>query len=203
MAGTAGVGYLTSSSEGRGREVSESAFEYLLSELLASAMAVPPPNKQRGEAEGGGERSSSSEGGGSDAAAALERLDMLGYEVGFRFVERSVTNQKYIGAEPLDLVKFLCKEFWEEVFRKKIDKLQTNHRGVFVLTDVKFKWLEKYAGADDMSSKQAAAKMLHFPCGILKGALANLGISAVVNADFNVLPGVTFNIRVSQTSQKN
>jgi len=149
--------------------------------------------------EGGGvDVSSSEEGEEAATAAALERLDALGYDVGFRLVERSVTNQKFLGPEPLDLVKFLCKEFWEEVFRKKIDKLQTNHRGVFVLTDSKFKWLEKYAGADDIASKQAAARMLHFPCGILKGALANLGIAAIVNADFNVLPGVTFNIRISQ-----
>ena len=63
----------------------------------------------------------------------------------------------------------------EEVFSKKIDKLQTNHRsgygyahllpdaltlayrGVFVLSDFKFKWLERYA-ADDIVTKKAAAR---------------------------------------------
>ena len=67
--------------------------------------------------------------------------------------------------------------------------------GVFVLSDNKFRWLDRYAN-DDVSSKQIAAKMLHFPCGILRGALANLGLSVIVNADFTTLPGCTFNIRV-------
>ncbi len=76
-----------------------------------------------------------------------------------------------------------------------MDKLQTNHRGVFVLSDTKFKWLEKYS-SDDIESKQAAERMLHFPCGMIRGALANLGVLALVNADFNNLPACTFNIRV-------
>lgn len=32
--------------------------------------------------------------------------------------------------------------------------------------------------------------------GMLRGALANLGVLAMVNADFNVLPACTFNIRI-------
>jgi hypothetical protein len=133
-----------------------------------------------------------------------------------RLVAKIVANStKYIGTEPLDLVKFICKEFWEEVFKKKVyclslaktipaynslfcaqvDKLQTNHRGVFVLSDVKFKWLERYS-SDDMSSKQTAVKMLHFVCGMLRGALANLGVLAIINADFNTLPACIFNVRI-------
>lgn len=100
-----------------------------------------------------------------------------------------------MGTEPLDIVKFVCKEFWEEVFKKKIDKLQTNHRGVFVLSDYGFKWLERYA-SDDMKSKQAAVKLLYFPCGVIRGALANLGLCSIVVADFNTLPGCTFNVRI-------
>ena len=66
---------------------------------------------------------------------------------------------------------------------------------MFVLSDTKFKWLEKYS-SDDIESKQAAERMLHFPCGMIRGALANLGVLALVNADFNNLPACTFNIRV-------
>ena len=76
--------------------------------------------------------------------------------------------------------------------------MQTNHRGVFVLSDNKFKWLDKYA-SDDIKSKEEAARMLHFPCGIIRGALANLGLVCIVNADFNTLPSCSFNIRVKTT----
>lgn len=30
--------------------------------------------------------------------------------------------------EPLDVIKFVCKDFWILIFKKQIDKLQTNHR---------------------------------------------------------------------------
>jgi hypothetical protein len=64
-----------------------------------------------------------------------------------------------------------------------------------VLSDYKFKWLERYS-SDDIKAKQSATKLLHFPRGILKGALANLGMNAVVTADFNALPSITFSIRL-------
>ena len=113
----------------------------------------------------------------------------------FRYIERIAENQKVLDTAPLDIVKFICKDFWEAVFHKKIDKLQTNHRGVFVLSDYSFKWLEKYA-SDDMAAKQAAVRLLFLPCGIVRGALANLGYSSIVNADFNTLPSCTFNVRM-------
>ena len=78
-------------------EVSESAFEYLLAEVLF----LPLPQIV-------------------DANALSQRLDSMGYSVGYRYVEKVVADQKILGSEPLDLVKFLCKEFWEELFKKKV-----------------------------------------------------------------------------------
>jgi trafficking protein particle complex subunit 6 len=86
-------------------------------------------------------------------------------------------------------------EFFQSNYSFQVDKLQTNHRGVFVLSDYKFKWLDRYA-SDDIISKQAASRLLHFPCGILRGALANLGLSSIVAAEFNTLPSCTFTIRI-------
>jgi hypothetical protein len=60
---------------------------------------------------------------------------------------------------------------------------------------MKFKWLERYS-SDDVVSKQAAAELLHFPSGMLRGAFANLGVLTIVNADFTTLPACTFNIRI-------
>jgi hypothetical protein len=159
---------------GAKKEVAESGFEYLLGEILS--LDYPMPSNDQ-------------------AAEETRRLENIGYEVGYRMIERLNNNYKFIGTDPLDIIKFICKDFWEEIFRKKIDKLQTNHRGVFVLTDLRFKWLEKYS-SDDIASKQAAAKMLNVPCGIIRGALSNLGLLAIVNADFNNLPACTFNIRI-------
>ncbi|KAI9859368.1 MAG: Trafficking protein particle complex subunit 33 [Trichoglossum hirsutum] len=67
--------------------------------------------------------------------------------------------------DTLDVIKFLCKDLWMLVFRKQIDNLKTNHR---------FLW---------------------FPCGIIRGALASMGINATVQADTSELPGATFQIK--------
>uniref|UniRef100_A0A6U3RED0 Trafficking protein particle complex subunit 6B n=1 Tax=Ditylum brightwellii TaxID=49249 RepID=A0A6U3RED0_9STRA len=102
-------------------------------------------------------------------------------------------------AMQLEAVKFLCKEFWTEIFRKQIDKLQTNHRGVFVLKDHELRWLKRLP-PDDETARVQAIKMLAFPCGLIRGALANLGIGAVVSCDFladgKTMAACSFNIKV-------
>lgn len=100
----------------------------------------------------------------------------------------------------LEAVKFLCKEFWTEVFRKQIDKLQTNHRGVFVLKDQELKWLRRLP-PDEESARVGAIRILAFPCGLIRGALACLGLSgAIVSCDFladgKTMASCSFNIKV-------
>lgn len=46
-------------------------------------------------------------------------------------------------SQPLDMIKFICKDLWTLVFRKQIDNLKTNHRGTFVLTDARFQALAR------------------------------------------------------------
>lgn len=40
-----------------------------------------------------------------------------------------------------------------------------------------------------------AQPFLWFPCGIIKGALASMGINATVQAETSDLPGATFQIK--------
>lgn len=67
----------------------------------------------------------------------LYRLDNLGFRVGQGLVERFSANAPR-PTTPLDMIKFVCKDLWQLVFRKQIDNLKTNHRGTFVLTDARF-----------------------------------------------------------------
>ena len=92
--------------------------------------------------------------------------------------------------EHLEAIKFLCKEFWSEVFKKQVDNLKTNYRGVYVLTDNRFRWLHRFAGAPPGGAgvAEAIARQLHLPCGVLCGALAGLGVQAVVTAEAGVAP---------------
>ncbi|MQM04431.1 hypothetical protein Taro_037225 [Colocasia esculenta] len=113
----------------------------------------------------------------------------------------------------LEAIKFICKEFWSELFKKQIDNLKTNHRGTFVLQDNRFRWLTRISidqspesldtpqidsstlSADNKAA-QATSMHLYFPCGIIRGALSNLGIPCAVSADTSNLPACSFVVRI-------
>lgn len=70
------------------------------------------------------------------------------------------------------------------LFAKKIDKLQTNHRGVFVLSDFNFKWMQKFrhdGGSND--SNAVVQRLLSYVCGFIRGLLLNLGLVTMVTAE--------------------
>jgi hypothetical protein len=118
----------------------------------------------------------------------------MGYDVGCRFAERAARDRPRM-LEPLDVIKFVCKDLWIAIFKKQIDKLQTNHRGVFVVQDFGFHWLAGISAATEQETREMALLFLVFPCGLIRGALANLGLTAVVNADvpdIRALPGCTW-----------
>ncbi len=93
------------------KEISESAFEFLLAEILD--LPVTPSSPQE-----------------DNNTALCQRLDSMGYDIGYRYVEKILSTQKLLGSEPLDVVKFICKEFWEEVFKKKVSDV---HKILFCL----------------------------------------------------------------------
>ena len=62
------------------------------------------------------------------------------------------------------------------------------HQGVYVLTDTRFRWLSRFAGASGPAGAEAVACQLHLPCGLLAGALHGLGVPAVVTAEHGVPP---------------
>ncbi|KAG5288018.1 BET3 family protein [Histoplasma ohiense] len=70
--------------------------------------------------------------------ATFYRLEALGFRVGQGLAERFSRDRPRF-TDNLDVIKFLCKDFWTILFRKQIDNLKTNHRGVYVLTDNTFR----------------------------------------------------------------
>eukprot|EP00899_Mesostigma_viride_P021306 jgi/Mesvir1/29177/Mv20966-RA.1 len=118
----------------------------------------------------------------------------------------------------LDVIKFLCKEVWAELFKKQVDNLRTDNHGRYVLQDNTFRWL----GHVSMNSAPAAGPMadraggpvgdpslsgsgsaasdvvpyLFFPCGIIRGALTSLGVPCTVSSEVTALPACSFTICV-------
>ncbi|KAH0461906.1 hypothetical protein IEQ34_009481 [Dendrobium chrysotoxum] len=95
---------------------------------------------------------------------------------------------------------FLCKEFWSELFKKRIDNFETSHRGTFVVQDNMFRWIarispnplqenstESSTPNDDNQAAQTTSMHLYFPC-IIRGALTSLGIPCAVSTDISNRP---------------
>ncbi|RMY70540.1 hypothetical protein D0863_05706 [Hortaea werneckii] len=138
--------------------------------------------------------------GESTREGVLWRLDGMGYRVGQGLVERFSVN-KPRPTNPLEAIKFICKDLWILVFRKQIDNLKTNHRGIFVLTDTRFQAIgrmsvDRRAGPKAVEdAMERAQTYLYFPCGIIRGALMGLGVEATVEASAAELPIATFHIK--------
>lgn len=49
----------------------------------------------------------------------------------------------------------------------------------------------------ESKASQVAAMHLYFPCGIIRGALSNLGIPCAVSADISGLPACKFTLESS------
>ncbi|RFU72255.1 trs33-trapp subunit involved in targeting and fusion of er to golgi transp [Trichoderma arundinaceum] len=122
------------------------------------------------------------------------RLEAQGYRVGQGLVERFSRDRPRFN-DTLDVIKFLCKDLWSLVFGKNIDNLKTNHRGVYVLTDNAFRPFSRMSTETGSRAVLRAQPFLWFPCGIIRGALAALGINATVQAEVNELPGAIFQIK--------
>ncbi|KUI60731.1 Trafficking protein particle complex subunit 6B [Cytospora mali] len=102
--------------------------------------------------------------------AVFYRLETLGYRVGQGLVER-----------------------------KQVDNLKTNHRGVYVLTDNAFRPFSRMSTEAGGQAVLRAEPFLWFPCGIVRGALAAMGINATVQAETSELPGAVFQIKTVPT----
>ncbi|CAA7397870.1 unnamed protein product [Spirodela intermedia] len=143
---------------------------------------------------------------------AARRIEAIGYQVGLQLSER-YTMERPRFTDNLEAIKFICKEFWSELFKKQIDNLKTNHKGTFVLQDNQFRWLTRISIdqslespdsaqvgppslAADSQAAQSTSMHLYFPCGIIRGALTNLGIPCAVSADISNLPACSFVIRI-------
>ncbi|KAI8976746.1 transport protein particle component [Pilobolus umbonatus] len=133
-----------------------------------------------------------------DNDAIFSKLETSGYAVGQRLVER-FTKDRSRFVDTLDVVKFICKDLWTIMFKKQIDNLKTNHRGVYVLQDNGFRWFIRMStdvgGAD---SAKKAIPFVWFPCGIIRGALASLGVPSQVVAETSNLPQCTFQIKIAK-----
>ncbi|KAJ1881635.1 hypothetical protein LPJ66_011287 [Kickxella alabastrina] len=131
------------------------------------------------------------------------KLEMVGFRVGKRLAERFAPLNRRL-TDTLDIVKFVCKDVWMVLFNRQVDNLKTNHRGVYVLQDNKFKWFLRMSGNNGgAAAARRAQPYIWLPCGIIRGILDSFGVNTVVTAETMGLPQCTFQIKIVSEEQFN
>lgn len=125
----------------------------------------------------------------------LSSLEYAGFITGYRIIERLTKDWPRFSNE-LETVKFICTDFWSSVYKKQIDNLRTNHQGVYMLQENSFRLLNRMSSGSQYL--ESAAKYVSFTCGLIRGALANLGINCIVTAEIQPMPACKFHIQVQR-----
>eukprot|EP00116_Pleurobrachia_bachei_P015584 sb/3475846/ len=119
----------------------------------------------------------------------------MGYRVGFSLIEKATKEEARV-KEDVDIVKYICKDLWNMVFRKQADNLKTNHTGTFVIQDNRFRFLTRVSQSDQY--KQRGEMYVAFTCGVVKGALSNFGLPCSVAAEIEMIPTVKVTLTLQQ-----
>ncbi|GAA5989508.1 hypothetical protein JCM5350_005941 [Sporobolomyces pararoseus] len=153
---------------------------------------------------------STTTGGDSDEQVG-KKIESIGFKLGYSTAERlsrdrsrfptipstsPTTNTTTPIPDTLELIKFICKDLWVSLFDKQVDNLRTNHRGVYVLLDNRLRFLERVSG-DREQVERWVKFLLKFPEGVIRGALANLGIQVTVTSEASNLPQASFQIKTT------
>lgn len=139
----------------------------------------------------------------------IYRVESYGYNIGLRIGELlnyKLNNDEFangisrqnlkLNMDILNIMKFICRDIWKSLYGKQMDNLRTNHRGAFVLIDTNFKGILNMNSAKGEEDTAKKAKVyLWFPCGILRGILASLGVDSSILAEMAKYPSVSFNIQ--------
>ncbi|XP_035512601.1 trafficking protein particle complex subunit 6b isoform X2 [Morone saxatilis] len=109
----------------------------------------------------------SAKNGETENGRNITKLENMGFRVGQGLIER-LTKDTARFKDELDIMKFICKDFWTCVFKKQIDNLRTNHQ------------------------------YLAFTCGLVRGALSNLGVKSIVTAEVSIMPACKFQVMIQK-----
>lgn len=133
------------------------------------------------------------------------KLELLGYNIGvklnelilFKLIDQFDKNNESLSTS-LDIMKFICKDFWKILFKKQISNLRTNHRGTFVLVDSNFKLIENFDINHPDCNKMITYYLMYIN-GLIKGVLKSFGINSNITNDIT-FPSVSFNIETDQNN---
>ncbi|KAL2316460.1 TRAPP complex subunit Trs33 [Schizosaccharomyces pombe] len=163
--------------------VNVASLDFLLIELVHTAKRLAEDRKKKSSSE-------------KSIESDFQMLESIGFQVGRKITERLLLNRNRI-TETTDVMRFLCRELWPIVFRKPLDNLKTNRRGIFVLTDTYFYWFTKMTAMTGTEMAQITTPYFYFPSGFIRGVVYTFGYSAQVIAQCPNLPTCIFHVKFS------
>ncbi|OCF42700.1 transporter particle component [Kwoniella heveanensis CBS 569] len=168
-------------------------------QLRAEGLLPPLQSDTSGQGQGQGKGKGKVDEGHEEErlveVALGKKVERIGLMVG-GYIAEKLTLARPPLATHLDMIKFICKDLFLYVYSKQIDNLRTNHRGIFVLQSHSFPPLSNLSSHRGSSADMETAKLhLLFPQALIQGALARLGMHAIVTAESAGLPQCTFQIR--------
>lgn len=125
------------------------------------------------------------------------RMEKHGFNVGRGLAHVVTRDQERFLNTQLDIIKYVCKDFWNLLFSKPVDSLKTNHIDTYVLTDSNFLMCQRMStNSGPEETLKLATPYLWFPAGIIRGFLHGLGVKSRVSFDAKDLPLVDFSVAV-------
>jgi len=115
----------------------------------------------------------------SDKLEIHKTLEEIGRDLGQKIIDHLITDVAEKFQTELDAIKYICKEFWGFAFQKPVDNLKTNNQGTFIIIDRHFKLIGRVAN-EDKDNQAYKDKIKCYECfvvGVVKGAVANLGLA--------------------------
>lgn len=86
----------------------------------------------------------------------------------FKFFDR-LTRESGRYKDELDIMKYICKDLWVTVYKKQIDNLRTNHQGVYVLHDNRFRFLSHMAAGKQYLEYAPRVSSCRILCLVISG----------------------------------
>ncbi len=114
-----------------------------------------------------------------------EAIENFGFQCGQKILLLTSLTHRVLFKESIDYIKHIAIEVWPFIFRTNIDKVKTEYGGRHDLYIQRFDWISVLSN-QDMASKEYQDKIalyLSYICGILRGALATMGLDSQVNAE--------------------
>jgi len=112
-------------------------------------------------------------------------------------LEKLVRDKEKQDIKNLEYIKFICKEFWIYLFGKNIDRLQTNHKGTFFLTDSYFRFLARVNAKKD-DAKLYVAFCMKFVKALIRGAMLAFSLDGEITMESTNDLEYSFVVRIKE-----